>query len=58
MCVSVNVSKLIDVDLSFQGGFPYWLYTKYPDIRIRTTDASMFKRGPMNIFFGTAKNRY
>lgn len=24
----------------FQGGLPYWLFTKYPEIKVRTSDAN------------------
>lgn len=26
--------------INFQGGFPYWLLTKYPNIKLRTSDIS------------------
>lgn len=26
--------------LSFQGGIPYWLFSKYPNIKLRTSDAN------------------
>lgn len=27
----------------FQGGFPYWLLTRYPDIKLRTYDTGNYK---------------